>query len=98
MVTDPSEKTVKEPGPGAPDRVMVLADLPCNHPLRGCTVVLPPKQRSREIFHTELGATRHPGRAKEGESVWLIVSTSCGPKGVYPPAPRSWRRAVRCPW
>jgi hypothetical protein len=26
MVTDPSEKTVKEPGPGAPDRVMLLAD------------------------------------------------------------------------
>jgi DNA polymerase-3 subunit epsilon len=37
-----------------------------------------------------------------GESAYAderyIVSTSCGPKGVYPPAPRSWRRAVRCPW
>ena len=45
-LADPSEKIVKEPGPGAPDRVMLLADL---HPRRGRTVVLPPKQRSLEI-------------------------------------------------
>jgi hypothetical protein len=57
MVADPSEKIVKEPGPGAPDRVMLLADLPCKHPRRGCTVVLPPKQRSLEIFHSELAAS-----------------------------------------
>jgi hypothetical protein len=54
-LADPSEKIVKEPGPGAPDRVMLLADLPCKHPRRG-TVVLPPKQRSLEIFYSELGA------------------------------------------
>jgi hypothetical protein len=41
MVADPSEKIVKEPGPGAPDRVMLLADLPCKRPRQGCTVVLP---------------------------------------------------------
>jgi hypothetical protein len=35
---------------------------------------------------------------EEGERVWLIVSASFGPKGVCPPAPRFWRRVVRCPW
>ena len=35
---------------------------------------------------------------RDDEIARLIVSTSCGPKGVCPPSPQSWRRAVRYLW
>jgi len=73
MVADPSEKIVKEPGPGAPDRVKLLANLQCKHPRRGCTVVLPPKQRSRFAGPVDLRQLRDFLHS-EGERIQREIS------------------------
>ena len=59
---------------------------------------------TRPAARNQLHAARDPAPRPyttsnvEGETVWLIVSTSFGPKGFWPPWRRSWRTAIRCPW
>src|SRR5208283_5811305 len=83
-----SARSASGQGPVGPGRRGIAGD------------VVPLRKRytpARETFHARDTRARPKQRDVEGETVWLIVSTSFGPKGFWPPWRRSWRTAIRCP-